>query len=85
MHTGVRRAAQVARNLLGAECNLEARDSKGNTPLHYAAGYGRGEFVKLLLEAGADGKAINEADHTPLVLLTCFPSPRLRSRLPLPA
>ena len=35
-----------------------------NTPLHYAAGYGRGDAVALLLEAGADTKALNGTGKT---------------------
>jgi len=61
----------VAENLLGAGANLEATDSKGNTPLHYAAGYGRGDFVKRLLAAGALGTAVNESGRKPLQLVTC--------------
>jgi ankyrin repeat protein len=31
---------------------MQAADSLGNTPLHYAAGYGRPGVVELLLEKG---------------------------------
>ena len=35
------RHMQIAEELLKAGASVEATDSKGNTPLHYAAGYGR--------------------------------------------
>ena len=40
-----------------------------NTPLHYAAGYGRVEVCKVLLELGANTKAKNETGKTALDLV----------------
>jgi len=45
------------------------QDKEGNTPLHYAAGYGRGEFVKDLIDAGAKGFKKNTHGHTPFDLV----------------
>ena len=39
-------------------------DSKDNTPLHYAAGYGREAAVALLLDAGADVSVTNSTGKT---------------------
>lgn len=39
--------------LLKAGAAVDALDRNKNTPLHYAAGYGRKECVSLLLEHGA--------------------------------
>lgn len=39
--------------LLEAGAAVDALDRNKNTPLHYAAGYGRKECVALLLEHGA--------------------------------
>lgn len=45
------------------------QDTQGNAPLHYAAGYGRGEFVKDLIDAGAKGFSQNDNGHTPFDLV----------------
>lgn len=47
----------------GAE--LENCDAKGNTPLHYAAGYGRPGVVRLMLDAGSNKAAKNANGKTP--------------------
>jgi ankyrin repeat protein len=39
--------------LLEAGAAVDALDKNNNTPLHYAAGYGRKECVELLLKNGA--------------------------------
>ncbi len=39
-----------------------------NTPLHYAAGYGRPAIARMLLDAGADKAAQNNTGKTPLDL-----------------
>lgn len=44
--------------------DLELRDAKANTALHYAAGYGRVKSVKALINAGADVRAKNDSGKT---------------------
>jgi ankyrin repeat protein len=44
---------KCAEILLEAGAAVDALDKNKNTPLHYAAGYGRKECVDLLLKYGA--------------------------------
>lgn len=44
---------KCAQVLIDAGASVNAVDKNKNTPLHYAAGYGRKECVSLLLENGA--------------------------------
>ena len=60
---------QVLETLLAAGANLELVDAKKNTPLHYAAGYARPEFVKRLLQAGSSKSPKNDSNHTALDLV----------------
>lgn len=41
---------ECAKLLIAAKANVNLKDSNSNTPLHYAAGYGQADSVKLLLE-----------------------------------
>jgi ankyrin repeat protein len=43
------------------------KDRLDNTPLHYAALYGSTESVRILLDKGAEVKARNKSDVTPLI------------------
>lgn len=45
---------------------VNARDKRGSTPLHAAAGLGQKEIIKILLANGADIHARNEFGATPL-------------------
>lgn len=44
---------KCAQVLLEAGAKADALDNNKNTPLHYAAGYGRKDCVELLLKNGA--------------------------------
>ncbi|KAF9767725.1 hypothetical protein IL306_015066 [Fusarium sp. DS 682] len=46
--------------------SLEQKDEKGRTPLSLAAGNGRDEIAKLLLEAGADIRTVDNQQISPL-------------------
>lgn len=50
----------------GLDVNL--RDLRGQTPLHYAARFGSIDCAKLLLEKGADVFALSFMDHSPLYM-----------------
>ena len=47
-----------------SEIEVDLLDSEENTPLHHAAGWGRLENLRLLLEAGADRTLRNRAGET---------------------
>lgn len=48
---------------LGASVDLV--DCEGNTPLHYAAAYGNGNLIKLLIHRGANAFTKNDLGYTP--------------------
>lgn len=59
---------EVARALIDAGANVEAAIGYGVRPLMLAAGYGEGEVVATLLNAGADPLARNEGNYTALMM-----------------
>ncbi|XP_047101843.1 protein phosphatase 1 regulatory subunit 27-like [Schistocerca piceifrons] len=58
----------VARLLLRATADPNARDGRGWTPLHWAAANGHAEVAAVLLEAGADKGATASDGRTALDL-----------------
>ena len=60
--------AALLERLLELGADPQVRDKKGNTLLHYAAGYGRADFLPFLLDRGLKEllKAENEDGQTPL-------------------
>jgi ankyrin repeat protein len=57
---------KCAEVLLEAGAAVDALDKNNNTPLHYAAGYGRKECVELLLKNGAAVTLRNLDGKTPV-------------------
>lgn len=49
--------------------NINAKNLRGNTLLHYAAAKNRMEFIKILIENGADVNVENQEGETPLDLV----------------
>ena len=56
----------LVRFLLENGANLDAKTSKGHTPLHFAVLYKKIEVVKLLIEKGVDINATDGFKNTPL-------------------
>jgi ankyrin repeat protein len=57
---------EVVRHLIGLGVDVNARDSRQWTPLHFAARTKNPAVVKLLIEAGADVDAMDDEGITPL-------------------
>ena len=57
---------QLIKKHLSDGVNVNAKDERGWTSLHYSAGFGRKEIVELLITAGADVNAKEEDGDTPL-------------------
>jgi len=53
LHFAANQPVGIASDLIRAECEVNAVNMQGITPLHSAAGMGRADVCKLLLEAGA--------------------------------
>lgn len=52
--------AHIISYLLNLGVEIDTRDTSGNTPLHYAAGYGWYHCTRHLLDAGADPCIAND-------------------------
>src|SRR5665213_1254212 len=58
--------AKLVRSLLAQHVNVDATEADGSTALHWAAQRDNVEIAGLLLGAGADVKATNRFNITPL-------------------
>lgn len=66
--------AELKRTLASNSNAVSSADARGMTPLHHAAILGSDEAVQLLLKSGADVKARNNFEATPLVLAASSPT-----------
>jgi ankyrin repeat protein len=71
----------IGEALLQAECDVNAADSDGRTPLMYAALYNRPTAVRLLLKGGANIKAKDKGGMTALDLAEQFGNKEIIIRL----
>lgn len=62
----VRQGAEVVKLLLGEGTDINVKDQRGDSPLHYAAAHGDTHFVKLLIANGAGVNARNHSGETAL-------------------
>lgn len=60
--------AEIAESLIQAGSDVNARDNRGDTPLHTAAYCANFPVVKLLIKAGADVNAVNKSGESVLGL-----------------
>jgi ankyrin repeat protein len=58
--------AEVARVLIAAGANANAKAKNGETPLALAAHHGRAEVARMLLAAGVNANAMADYGMTPL-------------------
>ena len=57
---------EIARLLIDAGVDVDAKDGFGDTPLHYAVFYDDVGMVQMLIDAGADIDAPGQSGSTPL-------------------
>lgn len=67
LHMSARRGTTgIARALLDAGANVEAKDKKGETPLRRAVNCGHEQMACLLLNAGANPRSTDKNGRTPI-------------------
>ena len=74
MHEASYGNVDLIRLLLASGADVNARDTKGDTPLMYAiTGNSPGTWVDVLIKAGADMNAKNKAGASPLSASQRYP------------
>ena len=68
-------------SLIETGLDVNAVNSFGRTPLHYAVGNGNPDVITVLIEAGADPNARCDADETPLDRAEAEDKPEHAARL----
>src|SRR5262245_19974849 len=69
---------KIVKHLIDLGTDVNARDWRLWTPLHFAVRTGNCEVVKLLIEAGAEVDLPNDEGVTPLHLSLCRPPANLQ-------
>lgn len=68
LHLAVNHGPLLVSDLLSARCDVSAANVRGLTPLHSAAGLGRADVCKVLLDAGARASQPSHSGMTPAAL-----------------
>ena len=55
----------MAQTLLSLGASFELHDNEGNTPLHYAAAWGKIDIVRILIQQGANAFVKNNSGYAP--------------------
>lgn len=65
LHMAAYSSVEMTELLVAREAEIDARDVRGDTPLHVAACLGRTDIVQSLLDHGADPNCVNNRGYTP--------------------
>ncbi|MCG8532889.1 MAG: ankyrin repeat domain-containing protein [Desulfovibrionales bacterium] len=66
IEASIKNELSILKNLINENYDINERDERGLTSLHYAVAQGHSEVVKLLIENGAEIDSLDTNGNTPL-------------------
>jgi|GEM_PF-6177690 len=70
-------ANEIAKLIINKGANLEAKNDRGQTPLHLAIQHGKREIVQLLLDKKASSNAADQEGNKPIHYAVCCTQPEV--------